>query len=511
MTGTGLAPAVRRLFEELIELGWPERHALLARTRSEDAALAAEVEGLLAAAEAAPGFLERPAHESELLGHAAGPWHIEARLSSGGGGDVYRARRADGAEDWCVALKVLRRAASGSDARRRFEAERRSLASLNHPYIVPLVDAGTLADGRPYLATRLVEGEPLDRACAGLPLWARLRLFLSVANAVQHAHARLIAHCDLKPANILVTREGIPQLVDFGIARFLSGTSSPEAALTPGYASPEQVAGATLGVTSDVWSLGVVLYELASGKRPFPGEPTGPPVPASAAVLRAGQPDAGCPAPEAPARLARALSGDLDALLARALAFDPADRYPSVEALARDVDSFLAGRPLAARPATRARRSWLWVRRNRAASLLGLVLFLALLGGGLALYRDARRSRAEASMGWRAHAQAVLASRWIENLARAAGPGPELERALDEARANLARETDFPPEGEGRLRLTLGALYLEVGRPVDARAELERAQALTQVTRGFGGEDRERIERLLAEARRLILAQAATR
>jgi hypothetical protein len=500
VTRTELTPAVRRLFEELIELPWPARRTRLARTESEDPELAREVEELLRAAESAPEFLERPAEESELVGHSVGPWLVEARLSAGGGGDVYSARRADGGASWRVALKVLHRAAERPEVRRRFESERRSLAALSHPYIVPLVDAGLTADGRPYLATRLVEGEPLDRACDGLELEARLRLFLAIASAVQHAHGRLIAHCDLKPANILVTREGMPQIVDFGIARYISVEGGGEAALTPGYASPEQHAGEALGAASDVWSLGVVLYELASGRRPFARGPEAPLTPASRAVLAADAPRAGCAPPAPPAALARRLRGDFDALLARALALDPAERYASVEALARDVESFLAGRPLAARPATRMHALRLWTRRNRTASLACLAALFAIGAGALALYRDAQRSRAEAGLGWRAHAQAVLASRWIEDLARAAGAGPALERALDEARANLARESDVPPEGEGRLRLTLGALYLEVGRPADARAELERARALARETRGFGGEDLQRIERLLANA-----------
>lgn len=500
MTRTELAPAARRLFEELVELPWPARQARLGHAEAEDPALAREVQELLHAAESAPEFLERPAEESELVGHTVGPWLVERRLSAGGGGDVYQALRADGGESWRVALKVLPRSADRPEVRRRFESERRSLATLSHPYIVPLVDAGLTADGRPYLATRLVEGEPLDRACEGRSLEERLGIFLAIASAVQHAHGRLIAHCDLKPANILVTREGMPQIVDFGIARFLAGESGEEKSLTPGYASPEQLAGAVPGAPSDVWSLGVVLYELASGRRPFERGPEPRLRPASVAVLAAEAARAGSAPPSAPAALERRLRGDFDALVARALALDPVQRYASVEALARDVESFLAGRPLAARPPTRGHRLRLWVRRNRAASLAGLALLLALAAGMLALYRDARRMRAEAGLGWRAHAQAVLATRWIEDLARAAGAGPALERALDEARANLAREVDVPPEGEGRLRLTLGALYLEVGRPADARAELERARALTQQTRGFGGEDLQRIERLLAVA-----------
>jgi serine/threonine protein kinase len=148
-----------------------------------------------------------------------------------------------------------------------------------------------------------------------------------MASAVQHAHARLVVHCDLKPANVLVTAGGVPQLVDFGIARVLGGRSS-ERALTPGYASPEQLAGQPLGVASDVWSLGVVLYELVSGKRPFAGAPAGTVPPASAAVTRSDLADAGCPPPAPPARLARALRGDLDALIARALALEPAGATP---------------------------------------------------------------------------------------------------------------------------------------------------------------------------------------
>jgi serine/threonine-protein kinase len=497
VTRTELAPALRRLFEELVELAPRAREARLVRVRGEDRELAAEVEALLAAAETTPDFLERPAQDSELVGHLAGPWRIEARLSSGGDGDVWRARRLDGSSEWCVALKVLRRPASGPDARRRFEAERHALAALNHPYIVPLVDVGTLADGRLYLATRLVEGEPLDRAAAGLGLDARLELFLRVARAVQHAHTRLILHCDLKPSNVLVTPEGIPQMVDFGIARVLRAARSSESALTPGYASPEQRAGAALSTPSDVWSLGVVLYELVSGKRPF-ARAEDALRPASEAADDGGAPAASCGAPYATPRLARVLRGDLDALLARALAHDPSARYATVEALAQDLERWRAGFPLVARPAAPARRAWLFACRHPLASLAALALVTCLAVAAVALQREAARNRAEATRGWRAHAQAVFATRWIEELARAAGAGPELAAALDRARADLAREPDVPPEAEGRLRLTLGALYLDVGRPADARVELERARELTESTRGFGREDRERVEGLLA-------------
>lgn len=502
MTTTGITDSVRRAFDELVELAAPERCARLLELEAGDAGLARRVAELLAAAEAAPGFLERPASESELVGHAAGPWILEQRLSSGGAGDVYRARRADGAEGWRVAVKVLRRRHDGAGVLRRFQAERRTLAALNHPYIVPLVDAGLLGDGRPYLATRLVEGVALDRFADGLDLEARLRLFLSVCAAVQHAHERLIAHCDLKPDNVLVTREGMPQLLDFGIARLVSDGVDGERALTPGYASPEQLAGGALGTPSDVWSLGVVLYELATGRRPFAGRPEARLVPASVAVRSDSLARAHSAPPVDPGALARRLAGDFDALVAKALALDPAARYGSVEQLARDLERFLARRALAARPATRARRVWLFVRRNRLASAAVSLALVSLVVGVAGLYRGLLRSRAEASLGWRAHAQAALAASLLEDLARSAGADSPagLERALDQASAELGRETTLWPETEGRLRIALGALYLEAGRPADAVAHLERARELTRTTRGFGREDTERIERLLAAA-----------
>lgn len=486
-----LEPELRALFEEVLELEPAARALELARHPPD---LARRVEALLRAAAAAPAFLEQPAADSELSGHVAGPWILEQRLSAGGAGDVYRARRADGSADWRVALKVLRARAEPAELVRRCAAERRSLAALNHPFIVPLVDAGVLADGRPFLATRLVEGATLDVHCAELDLDARLRLFLDVCAAVRHAHERLIAHCDLKPANILVTKEGMPQLLDFGVAR-LFAEEGGAAGLTPGYASPEQLTGAPLGAASDVWSLGVILYELATGCRPFAGAP-GALLAASAAVQDGGRPAAGAPPTDEPARLTRRLHGDFDALVAKALALDPEARYGSVEPLVRDLERFLGARAVEARSASRLHRARLFVRRNRVAAAAALVAFVSLSLGAVALARDLRYARAEASAGWRAHAQAALAARMLEDLARAAGP--ELEHALDEAAARLRAEPELSPETEGRLRIALGALYLDVGRPQIAAEHLRRARELVTSTSGFGPEDRRRVETLQA-------------
>jgi serine/threonine-protein kinase len=495
-TTRALDPDVRRLFEAVVELAPSERAAELAR---HPAHVAARVAELLAAAAAAPAFLDAPAAASDLAGHRAGPWILAERLASGGSGEVWSARRADGYPGWRLAVKVLR-AHAGPELAPYMEAERRAHAALAHPYIVPLVDAGVLADGRPYLATPLVEGEPLDRACAGLGLDALLRLFVAVCAAVQHAHERLVAHCDLKPANVLVTRDGMPQLLDFGVARLIGRDAEGGVrALTPGYASPEQLAGEPLGVASDVWSLGVVLHELATGRRPFAGAPDVPAGPMSRAVGSTALPVACTPPAEAPRRLVRRLCGDLDAIVARALELDPGVRTTSVAALAADVEGFLAHRPIAARAQTAWRRATLSVRRNRAASAAAVAIVLAAGVAVGALRRDLARSEREASAGWRAHAQAALAARLIEDVARAAQGDGGLAVALTDAAATLERDPELGPEAEGRLRIALGALFLEAGRSAEARAQLERARALVAVTRGFGRQDSERIAALLAE------------
>ncbi|MBK7643670.1 MAG: serine/threonine protein kinase [Planctomycetes bacterium] len=483
MTTTRIPGAeVRRLFEEVVELDARGRREVLIHAQPEHAR---EVEQLLAAAESAPAFLEDPASASELTGQRIGPWILEQRLSLGGTGEVYQARRADGEPGWRVALKLLRLRGDERELRRRFEAERRSLAVLAHPYIVPLVDAGWLEDGRAYLATRLVDGQPLDRHCASLDLEARLALFLRVCAAVQHAHQWLIAHCDLKPANILVTAEGLPQLLDFGIARlFAAEGEAAERALTPGYASPEQFAGATLAAASDVYSLGAVLHELVCGAPPERGTGGARRAPSSMPGLARG--------------IARRLQGDFDAVVAKALAPEPGQRYASVAELAADLECFLERRPVRARPPTMLRRARLYLRRHAALSTALGVGLAALCLGLFSLRRDLEHTRAEASAGWRAHAQAALAARMLEDLARGAGPG--LEQALDQASARLEREPELPPEAEGRLRIALGALYLDAGRPSQAREHLLRARELASRTRGFGSTDLERLERLLAQS-----------
>ncbi len=520
---TKLDARVRELFDRCVELPTEERRELLARECDGDHELERTVEELIRASHAAPEFLERAAIDSELDGVRAGAWHLERLVSSGGMGDVYLARRDGGDPAWRVAIKVLKRGRNAELVMRRFAAERRSLASLRHPYIVTLIDAGMLDDGRPFLATEFVDGEPIDRAVsrAKLSFEERIELMLLVCAAVQHAHERLIVHCDLKPANILIGEGGVPKLLDFGIARLVSddavGDERTAAPLTLGYASPEQLDGRALGTATDVWSLGVVLFELATGRRPFELDgltrdevrdqvaQIDAPL-AGRAVLGARTSSSNCAPVEAPRELARRMSGDFDAIVATALARDPDRRYGSVAAFALDLRNFLDGRPVVARPIGAITRAARFVARHKAGTALLGIATLSLVVASIVSYRAMRREEREAGLGWAAHAQAITTARWIEELLHELRPtGDEsrirFERALDDVAARLDRQTGAEPEAEGRLRLALGSFYLDVERPDEAERQLGRALELARVERGFDDEDRARIGDLLGRAR----------
>jgi hypothetical protein len=501
---------IQELFAAVVELPAAERDAYLDSACGGDRALRRELLELAAAADAAPAFLDRNAADVELAGHLAGPWRIDELLSSGGMGDVHVATRADVELPWRVALKVLKRGLDGDAFVRRFHAERRTLAGLAHPNIVALIDAGTLDDGRPFLATELIEGEPIDRHCAQrqLPLEARIRLLLSVCGAVAHAHQRLVVHCDLKPANVLVTAEGVPKLLDFGIARLIAQGTSPSAAptagadiaprpWTAGYASPEQMDGCDIGCASDVWSLGVLIHETCTGERAF--AIAGRSRAEIESAVRAGTP---APTTTPTTHVGRRLRSELDAIVRKALSRRPADRYGSVEQLAADLRACLEGRPVIARGGGALYRWRRLVQRNRVATAACVVAIASLAVGVDASWQSMLRAREEARLGWGAHAQALRVSHFLEQLvldASAKEPGV-LGPALDRAVARLAAAPPLAAEAEGRMRIALGALYLELGRPADARPQLERALALASSHRGFGRDDVERVQELLAKA-----------
>jgi hypothetical protein len=387
-------PAVKALFDAVAELDTPAREQALAGS---DAAPAVreEVRSLLAQHDAqrreGEAFLGAAAalpQERERRGERLGPWMVGERLGSGGMGEVYAARRADGAYDARVAVKVLREGLLSDALLARFEQEQRQLARLNHPHIARLLDAGRTGDGRPYFVMEAVDGRPIDAACHGADLAARVRLFLQLAQAVAHAHAQGLIHRDLKPANVLVTPQGEVKLLDFGIAQVLERHGDAEHGarpLTPGYASPEQVRGEPVTEASDVYALGVLLHVMLTGARPYGRASTTaqaalravlsePPTPPSRMPVVSSA-DAGVPR--------RQLRGDLDAIVAQALAKPVTQRYATVQALSDDLTAWSQRRPVAARGGGWAYRGWRMLQRHAlsaAALVLAAAAALATLG-----------------------------------------------------------------------------------------------------------------------------------
>ncbi len=278
---------IREVFDDAVCLAPEERSPYLDKVCAADPELRSEVESLLRSdEEAGAGFLNTPAldltRRADLpapsrVGRRMGAYNILEEIGHGGMGEVYRAGRADGQYEKEVAIKLVRGGYDTASVLERFRHERQILASLDHPNIARLLDGGTTDEGIPYLVMELIEGTPIDLYCDAnnLSVAERLRLFVQVCSAVQYAHQRLVIHRDIKPGNILVTREGVPKLLDFGIAKILdpAGGSATTVAgpMTPEYASPEQIRGEPITTATDVYSLGVVLYRLLTGRSPYPG------------------------------------------------------------------------------------------------------------------------------------------------------------------------------------------------------------------------------------------------
>jgi tetratricopeptide (TPR) repeat protein len=337
-----------------------------------------------------------------------GPWRIEAEIGRGGMGSVWRARRADGAFERTVAVKLVRAELSSDLLRRHLARERRILARLAHPAIARLLDGGTTDAGVPYLVLEHVEGERIDEWCdaGALPLAERLRLFVEVCGAVAFAHRQLVLHRDLKTANILVDAEGRVKLLDFGIAKLLEADEADgewtalglPRPLTPGWASPEQLRGEPLTTASDVYSLGVLLCVLTAGRPPHPVERTSSHAEQAKRIEAAGRVRLPALAAEraAPGVERQGLAGDLERIAAKALDPDPAARYRGVGALAADVESFLAGRPVEAHPPALAYRAAKFVRRHALAVVATSLAVLLLVASGLVSVLQGQRARREA-------------------------------------------------------------------------------------------------------------------
>ena len=521
-------PRVAALFHRLAESSDEDRARELAALDAAEPAIAAEVRSLLVADRhadrladvaapiaaddfAAEGAGEGSAGEGPALAPGAriGPYRLLAELARGGMGVVYRAERADGAFDRQVAIKVARPDLVSPVVGMRFAEERRILATLDHPGIAGLLDAGTTPDGRLFLVLDMVEGERVDLWAREKSLRERLELFVAICNAVDHAHRKLVLHRDLKPGNILVNAAGEAKLLDFGIARLLGDDGAPGEAtrlgfrpLTLEYASPEQLRGEPLSTATDVYSLGVVLFELLTGERPHAlTEATSPeerarriatdPLPRPSAVLRqASRRHSGA------AVAAGSVEGDLDAILGQALAPEPAARYASVAAFADDLRRYLAGRPVEARAPGLFERGEKFVARHRLAVAVAAAFVLVLLGATAFSIRQAARVASERDLALRRFADLRELARVflfelpdrIERLPGSTGARELLVRTglsyLDRLRAEAGADPEFLAElaaGYERLGQVQGGFHApNIGETAAALATFDRAIELRE-------------------------------
>jgi len=490
----------QQIVHEALDLPAHARAAWLDARCGDDVELRGEVEWLIVAADDTlsddiPEAISQAAgaltENLRIDASAPGSYRLIERLGEGGMGVVWLAERNVGGTPQRVALKRLR--AGSLTGHARFQEEQRILASLNHPNIAHLVDAGVDADGDPFLAMEYVEGERIDRWCdaKGLDLRARAALFIKVCAAVSYAHERLVIHRDLKPANLLVDATGEPKLLDFGIARLLDTDAMLATAtqmMTPAYASPEQIEGKPLGTTSDVWSLGVMLYELLAGVRPFQ-HLDGDHARASAilsgvvaAPSRALRTDTQrdrrdtTPATERPGRI----PADLDAIVLKALRREPEQRYVSVRELADDLRHFLAARPVNARRGRWSYHAQLFMRRNRWPLAAGFALLAIIIGFTWRTVLAEREARLQAEVAERT-TEFLIDAFSLSDPTQAERHDFSAREVLDRGRDRIDEGLADQPHVRARLLEALGNAYRGINEG-DAGAPLLEAAAQLNLT-----------------------------
>jgi tetratricopeptide (TPR) repeat protein/tRNA A-37 threonylcarbamoyl transferase component Bud32 len=501
---------VKRQFHAALELPAAEREDFFRRIEERDPGLAREVQSLVAAHESeGERFEEVVARERrEVLSAAArsrlglhcGPYELVRLIGEGGMGQVFLARRADATFRKEVAIKLVRQELGGDQILRRFRAERQLLAGLDHPGIARLVDGGATDDGVPYLVMEYVPGVPIDRFCDehGLELEERLALFRRVCEAVEAAHKSLVVHRDIKASNVLVTPEGEPKLLDFGVAKILPGgereetlvlTRAEGAPLTLASAAPEQVSGGQITTATDTYALGLLLYRLLTGVSAYE-VPTSPITEAVRVICERlpSPPSEAIPANGFAERWRRRLRGDLDNIVLKALRKDPGRRYSSVEQFAEDIRRHLSGMPVLARPDTLGYRAGKFVRRHAVAVTAGAVVIVALVGGLTATLWQARRAereriKAERVSGFLINTLSAADASWTSGAGRA-GADVKVSEALDEAAARVHRELGEEPEVEAVVRRTLGQTYYSLAKLQAADRELQEALRLFRKTTG---------------------------
>jgi serine/threonine protein kinase/tetratricopeptide (TPR) repeat protein len=491
---------IESIFHQALEIeSGPDRTAWLTAQCANHAELLLEVSSLLIAHDEMTSPRDHPpaCPAPPIPSEEFGSYRLVRLLGQGGMSSVYLAERVDGRFQKQVAVKVLAAYLGGEDFLRRWSAEAQFLASLAHPNIPTLLDSGVSPSGHPYLVVEYVEGEMIDRYCDRrcLGIDARVRLFLQVCQAVEYAHRALILHRDLKPSNILVTTEGVAKLLDFGTAARMAESPNPTVTraqmLTPRYASPEQLRAERPGVQGDVFSLGIILYELLTGAWPF-GDPasilselrraTGHAVPTTPSSAISGD------APELRStprkRLKHALSGDLSAILLKALENEPARRYSTVGEFAADITRFLDGRPVEAHPQTWLYRSAKFARRRWLLVTAAAVFVAGLSMATLLALRQAQVARVEAEKALAEAKKSDQVTRFLRGMltsaSRAGGADVTVIQMLNSAEPSIEKTWTGDPLTEASLRLSLGSSYATLSEPDRAKFQLEKAAALFQ-------------------------------
>ncbi len=495
---------IDRLFESCLALSEPARRELLARECEGDVDLLGIVQGMLDAdgtagdplKDAVNACAEEVATQpgDHWHGRVLGAYRVEKLLGAGGMGTVFLASRSDSEYERRVAIKVLSNSFASLDERRRLLSERQILANLAHPNIAQLLDGGTTTEGAPYLVMEYIEGVPIDEYCITnkLNLKERMGLFLRVCDAVQYAHQNLVIHRDIKPGNILVTTDGTPKLLDFGIAKLidpnaLSRTVAATRLLTPRHASPEQIRGQQVTTASDVYSLGVLLFRLLTDRYPYAvqGESVSE---VERAILET--------APQRPSALRREIAGDLDTVVLTALRKEPERRYATVRELAHDVNAFLTLRPISARPESTGYRLRKFVERHVAGVIATAATATAIIA--LVTFYTLRLAE-ERDLQVRERATAERVSQFMVDIFKVADPGSgrkdvTARELLDHGSANISQELKEQPLVAASLLAAMGRAYGGLAM-YDRSAELLR-QSVALRERRLGPDDP-----LVAEAR----------
>jgi eukaryotic-like serine/threonine-protein kinase len=498
---------VKEIFHAALELNSDERAEFLSRACNGDNTIRDEVDSLLAHQPQAENFIESSAFElgarllsgselDTLKGRRIGQYELIDELGHGGMGAVYLAARADDQFKKQVAIKIVRRGLDTRETRSRFRHERQILASLDHPNIAKLLDGGATDDGLPYLVMDYIEGLPITEYCDkhSLTINQRLNLFRTVCSAVHYAHQRLIIHRDLKPGNILVSSDGTPRLLDFGIAKLIDTTSEKGLTgtdvrlMTPEYASPEQVLGHEVTTVSDVYALGVLLYQLLTGQKPY--------------RITSSRPDAIARAicdqqPERPSEAVdngKLLRGDLDNIVLKAMQKEPERRYTSVEQFSEDIRRHVEGLPVSARKDTLTYRSLKFVRRHRVGVAAAAVVIVTLISAIVATAWQARVAARERDTARLEKAKAERVNAFLQEMLSSADPLKKgysvkasdlLADAARRAQIDLASQ----PEMQAEVLRTIGNTYSGLGLLAEAEPLLR--QALETHRRLYGSQHRE--------------------